>query len=91
LELRVHHLKARAVGTTRFEGKQRTRAFVFMTPEDLLRFYSRLQIKEDNRFEEISEQKEYLLRKWGACVDTVYLKNRSKRTGEVIGSNPELE
>jgi hypothetical protein len=29
-----------------------------MTPEDLLGFYDRLRIKEDNGFEEILEQKD---------------------------------
>jgi hypothetical protein len=79
LELRVLRLKARAIGTTRFEGKERTREVVFMTPEDLLRFYDRLRIEEDNGFEEISEQKDYLLRNWGGHVLTPFFwKNRSK-------------
>jgi hypothetical protein len=49
-----------------------------MAPKDLLRFFDRLRIKEDNRFEEISEQKIFTP-KLGACVDTVFLeKNVSK-------------
>jgi hypothetical protein len=50
-------------------------------PKDLFRSCDQLQIKEDNEFEEISEQKDYLLRNWGACVDTIFWKNRSKRGG----------
>jgi hypothetical protein len=38
-------------------GKERAKAAMFMAPEDLLRFYGRLRIKEDKGFEEISEQK----------------------------------
>jgi hypothetical protein len=53
-----------------------------MAPKDLLRFFDRLRIKEDNRFEEISEQKIFTP-KLGACVDTVFLeKKRIKRDKE---------
>jgi hypothetical protein len=44
---------------TRCEGKERTRAVVFMTPEDFLGFCERHRIKRDNEFEEILEQKDY--------------------------------
>jgi hypothetical protein len=49
-----------------------------MTTEDLLGFYGQLRIKGDNGLEEISEQKNYLLRNWGHVFTPFFGKTGQK-------------
>jgi hypothetical protein len=71
-------LKAWAVETTRFWEKERAKTTVFMAPKYLLRFYSRLRIKEDNGFEEILEQK-IIYCKTGGHVLTLFFGKTGQR------------
>jgi hypothetical protein len=60
-------------------GKRKNQGICIYDPKNLLRSYGRLRIKGDNGFEEILEQKYYLLQNWGHVLTSSFGKNRSKR------------
>jgi hypothetical protein len=49
-----------------------------MASKDLLRFFGRLRIKEDNKFEEISEQKIIYFKTRGHVLTTIFGKTGQK-------------